>query len=99
MHIKIYNQSQIEVLKSINPILGKYKIPKKTFYEMEYILKYEKKKNGDYIALIMDPVKNDTTAILKELWLYEPEIEIADNNFHPILGEDKKYHSRKKKII
>lgn len=96
MHIKIYNQSQIEVLKAIRPILEKYKIPMKTLYEMEYILRYEKKRSTDYIAFIVNPIKNDTSEIL---WLYEPEIEIANDNFHSISEEDKKYHSRKKKII
>lgn len=99
MHIEIFNQSQIELLKSINPILGEYKIPKKVLYEMEFILRYEKKRNSDYIAFIMNPVKNDTTAILKELWLYEQEIEIADNNFHLILKDGKKHHGRTKKNI
>lgn len=80
MHIK---QSQIEVLKAIRPILEKYKIPMKMLYEMEYILRYEKKRSTDYIAFIVNPIKNDTSEILKELWLYEPEIEIADDNSIP----------------
>lgn len=76
MHIKIYNQYQIELLKAINPILGKYKIPGKVIYEVERILRYKRKTSNDYIVLIMRPIKNDTTDILMELGIYEQEVEI-----------------------
>ena len=90
MHIKIYNQYQIELLKAINPILGKYKIPGKVIYEVERILRYKRKTSNDYIALIIRPIKNDTTDILMELGIYEPEVEIPDNNFHKISVKKKK---------
>ena len=90
MHIKIYNQYQIELLKAINPILGKYKIPGKVIYEVERILRYKRKTSNDYIALIIRPIKNDTTDILMELGIYEPEVEIPDNNFLKIAVKKKK---------
>ena len=90
MHIKIYNQYQIELLKAINLILGKYKIPGKVIYEVERILRYKRKTSNDYIALIIRPIKNDTIDILMELGIYEPEVEIPDNNFHKISVKKKK---------
>lgn len=90
MHIKIHNQYQIELLKAINPIFGKYKIPGKVIYEVERILRYKRKTSNDYIALIIRPIKNDTTDILMELGIYEPEVEIPDNNFHKISVKKKK---------
>lgn len=90
MYIKIHNQYQIELLKAINPIFGKYKIPGKVIYEVERILRYKRKTSNDYIALIIRPIKNDTTDILMELGIYEPEVEIPDNNFHKISVKKKK---------
>lgn len=90
MHIKIHNQYQIELLKAINPIFGKYKIPGKVIYEVERILRYKRKTSNDYIALIIRPIKNDTTDILMELGIYEPEVEIPDNNFYKISVKKKK---------
>ena len=89
MHIKIFEQCQIDILKAISPILKRYKIPKKVIREMEHILRY-RKRNDDYIALLIKPVKNDTSDIINELCLCESEIEIPDNNFHPIGNENNK---------
>ena len=90
MHIKVHNQYQNELLKAINPIFGKYKIPGKVIYEVERILRYKRKTSNDYIALIIRPIKNDTTDILMELGIYEPEVEIPGNNFHKISVKKKK---------
>lgn len=98
MHIKIYNQYQIELLKAINLILGKYKIPGKVIYEVERILRYKRKTSNDYIALIIRPIKNDTIDILMELGIYEPEVEIPDNNFHKI-SVKKKRNSKKRNWV
>lgn len=98
MHIKIYNQYQIELLKAINPILGKHKIPGKVIYEVERILKYKRKTSNDHIALIIRPIKNNTTDILMELGIYEPDVEIPDNNFHKISVKKKK-NSKKRNWV
>lgn len=98
MHIKIFNQSQLVLLKNINPFLRKYSVPEEVLYEIGYILSYKKRKSGDYIALILNPIKNDTEDILKNLWIYLEEVDIHDNNFHPIKVKHKKKHMKRKRI-
>lgn len=96
MHIKFSNQNQFLIFKNMNPYLQKYRIPDEVICEIDNILSF--KKSNDYIALITEPVQNDTTEILKELRLHEPEVKIPDDNFHSIPIKGKKHRKYRKMI-
>ena len=70
MYIRINSQSQLALLRNVNPYLGKYKIPREVLHEIGRIIEFEHSMKSDSIALFLQPLKNDTIDILDELHLY-----------------------------
>lgn len=79
MFIKIYTKSQLVLLRKVNKLMGKYKIPKEIIRKVERIL-YDKKlgKNG-FIAIFLEPIKNDVIQIFDTLDCYPITLELTDN--------------------
>ena len=94
MYIKINKKSQLALLRSINCYLGKNKIPCEVFHELRYILEVKSVRKGDYIALFIEPVKNDTTDIMDSLHLYS-HTGASDEDFHNIYFERKTQQKKK----
>ena len=63
MYIKIYTKSQLVLLRTLNPILGKYKIPKELLEEIERILDNRVIGKKGFIALL----PHATTGSLSEV--------------------------------
>lgn len=90
MYIKISEESQLVILRNLNPFLGKYKIPAEVLYKLSNILESEFHDKRDYIALFLHPLKNDTTEILDDLKIYPLKAEFSDDVFHCITVKNKK---------
>lgn len=98
MQIKIFNQSQLSILRNINPLLKDYKIPRMVLHEIGYILEFEKTNNNDYVVLFFNPLKNDLIEILDRLNLYIEEVEYSENKFHTIEVKGEKHPMKKSRI-
>lgn len=98
MHLRIYKQSQLTLLRSVNPYMGQCKIPREILHEMGCILENSRMGKRDYIALFIEPVKNDTTDILDSLQLYPASVEISDDEFHSIPVKGKTHPMKRKRI-
>ena len=90
MYIKISKKSQLVLLRNINPFLGKYKIPKKVLHKLGTIMEQEFTDRHDYIALFLEPVKNDYTDILDALQIYPMNAVLSEDNFSDIKISNKK---------
>ena len=98
MQIKIFNQNQLSILRTINPLLKEYKIPRMVLHEIGYILEFEKASDNDYVILFLKPLRNDLIDILDRLHLYTEEVEYSENNFHTIEVKGKKHPMKKNRI-
>ena len=85
------------MLRQVNPYMSEYKIPREILDHMEDIL--DKKNLGEkgYIAVILNPIRDDNVDILDELNLDTNEIEVPDNNFFYIVIKGKKHPMKKDK--
>ncbi|KAI4442330.1 hypothetical protein FMM80_22995 [Schaedlerella arabinosiphila] len=98
MQIKISNLSQLLILRNINPLLNKYKIPRMVLHEIGNILTFKRNSENDYVVLFLEPIKNDITGILDKLSLYIKEVELSDENIHTIEVEGKKHPMKRNRI-
>lgn len=91
MHIAVSEKRDLKMLRQVNPYMSEYKIPREILDHMEDIL--DKKNLGEkgYIAVILNPIRDDNVDILDELNLNTNEIEVPDNNFFYIVIKGKKH--------
>ena len=97
MHITVSKERDLKMLRQVNPYMSECKIPREILDHMEDIL--DKKNLGEkgYIAVILNPIRDDNVDILDELNLNTNEIEVPDNNFFYIVIKGKKHPMKKKK--
>lgn len=80
-YLKIVNESQLVILRQMNPYLGKYNLPDEVLRLIGRILIEEKLAVHDYIAVFLDPVKNDTNGLYEALYLYPYTLANRDKDF------------------
>ena len=71
MYIKIYSKSQMELLRSLNPLLKEYQIPTGVVQYADRILRTEKMGRNGFIAILLEPLEDDFTGI-KDILNYYP---------------------------
>lgn len=80
-YLKIVNESQLVMLRQVNPYMGVRKLPDSILGLVGRILTEEKLDIHDYIAVFLDPVRNDTIEIYDDLYLYPYTIANEDKDF------------------
>lgn len=80
-YLKIVNESQWVMLRQMNPYMGVRKLPDSILRLVGRILTEENLDIHDYIAVFLDPVRNDTTEIYDDLYLYPYTIANEDKDF------------------
>lgn len=81
MYLKITDESQLNLLRQVNPYIGKRKLPDGVLGLVRKILHKEKLKKLDYIAIFLKPVKNDNLGLFDELKFYPDRIDTNDEDF------------------
>lgn len=89
MYLKIVEVGQLDLLKQVNPCLGKYKIPDGVFGIIRRILDQAEWRERDYIALFINPVKNDTIGLFDELKIYPDNAEDENKDFWEDIKDNK----------
>lgn len=80
-YLKIVNESQWAMLRQANPYMGVRKLPDSILGLIGRILTEENLDIHDYIAVFLDPVRNDTTEIYDDMYLYPYTIANEDKDF------------------
>lgn len=70
MYIKVYTESQLELLRNMNKLLGRHKLPKEVLKEANYTFYKEKLGKTGFLAFILHPVADDLQEIQDILNLY-----------------------------
>ena len=76
--IKIFSENQLLLLRNINPLLGKYKLPKRILKRMHYILEEDLGPQGCLIV-IMTPVRDDIHDIEDAVNVYPFKAQFSDS--------------------
>lgn len=88
--IKIFSKSQLILLRNINPLLGKYKLPPKILKRMDYILEDANLGKHGFLIVVMTPVKGDIREIEDAVNAYPFEAEFLDEvDWQETLGADR----------
>lgn len=80
MYLKITNEGEVRLLRQINCLLGKKKLPNDVLGTARRILEKEQFTVHDSIVIFMNPIKNDTIGICDELRIYPYTVE-ADEDY------------------
>ena len=75
MYLKLTNESEVRLLRQINYLLGKNKLPNGVLGTARKIIEKEKFTVHDCVVIFMNPVKNDTISIYDELKIYPYTVE------------------------
>lgn len=76
--IKIFSKSQLVLLRNINPLLGKYRLPKRILKRMDYILEEENLGRQGFLIAIVSPVRDDVREIEDAVNAYPYKIKFLD---------------------
>lgn len=96
MYIKIYTESQLVLLRNINSLLGKYKIPKEILKEVGKMLTVEKLGKCGFIAIFLNPLIDSVEEIKETLNLYPQRIEVVKDLKDIEVQEKKSWMSKRK---
>lgn len=81
MHIKIREENELKLLRRVNQLFGKYRIPEELFIRAEDILSDNDLGREGYIAILLNPIERDDEDIRDELSLNRDQYELPDNNY------------------
>lgn len=76
--IKIFSESQLILLRNINPLLGRYRLPKRILKKMDYILEEENLGQQGFLIAIVEPVRDDVREIEDAVNVYPWQIQFLD---------------------
>lgn len=79
MYLKLTNESEVRLLRQINCLLGKKKLPNDVLGTARRIIEKEKFTVHDCVVIFMNPIKNDTIGICDELRIYPYTIETDED--------------------
>lgn len=68
--IKIFSKDQLILLRHINPLLGRYRLPKRILKKMDYILEEETLGKQGFLIAIVNPVRDDIREIEDAVGIY-----------------------------
>lgn len=77
--IKIYTKSQLVLLRNINSMLGRYKVPREIIKQMDYILEEEVLGVQGFLIVLLNPVRDDIREIEDTVNAYPLEIEFHND--------------------
>lgn len=89
MHIKIRKKSELKMLAQVNPYMSEYKIPRELLEHVKNILGKNDLGRDGYVAILMNPIRDEDADIMDELNLNSQEVDIPDNNSFYIIIKGK----------
>ena len=98
MHIKIREENELKLLRRVNQLFGKYRIPEELFLRAEDILSENDLGKEGYIAIILNLIEQDDSDIRDELGLNSDQYDLPDNNIKWIQIRWGKHPMRKDRV-
>lgn len=77
--IKIYTKSQLVLLRNINYLLGRYRLPREILKRIDYIFEEGTLGEQGAIFVLLEPVRDDIREIEDALNLYPLEVELTED--------------------
>lgn len=81
MNIKIQEIKELNLLRRVNQLFGRYRIPEEILIHMEDILNQKNLGKEGYIALLLNPIERDAVDIIDELNLNNKEYDLPEDNY------------------
>lgn len=91
--VKIYSQNQVVLLRNINPLLGRYKLPQEIIKSVGSMLETGSLKEHNYIVVVLTPVRDDRQ-IEDAINVYPYHVEFINDIERQEVGDA--YHNSKK---
>lgn len=76
--IKIYTKSQLVLLRNLNQILGRYKLPYEILKRIDYILEEGRTGKQGAVYVMLEPVRDDVREIEDMINLYPLKIDFSN---------------------
>ena len=76
--IKIFTKSQLILLRNINPLLGRYRLPRSILNRIDYILEGDVLGEQGFMVVILTPVRDDVREIEDAVDVYPLKIGFTD---------------------
>ena len=75
--IKIFTKSQLILLRNINPLLGRYRLPRSILKRMDYILEEDSLGMQGFLVVILTSVRDDVREIEDAVNVYPIKVEFT----------------------
>ena len=75
--IKLYTKSQLVLLRNLNYLLGRYRLPREILKRIDYIFEEGTLGEQGTVFVLLEPVRDDLREIEDALNLYPLEIELT----------------------
>lgn len=77
--IKIYTRSQLVLLRSLNHLLGRYRLPCELLKRIDYILEDGILGRQGFVLVLLDPVRDDVREIEDAINMYPIKVEMEND--------------------
>ena len=98
MIIKLNSSEGVNVLKQVNPLFTNQGISLEILCRLEELFANKDLGRDGYVALFLEPVKEDVVDILEALYLDDRYVSIPDNNMYYIDIKDKEHPMHKDRM-
>lgn len=98
MVIKLNSCDGVNVLKQVNPLFTNQGISLEILCRLEELFANKDLGRDGYVALFLEPVKEDVADILEALYLDDKYVSIPDNNMYYIDIKDKEHPMHKDRM-
>ena len=77
--IKIYTRSQLVLLRSLNRLLGRYRLPRELMKRIDYILEDGSLGRKGFVLVLLDSVRDDVREIEDAINMYPIKVELEND--------------------
>ncbi len=77
--IKIYTRSQLVLLRSLNRLLGRYRLPRELLKRIDYILEDGSLGRKGFVLVLLDSVRDDVREIEDAINMYPIKVELEND--------------------
>ena len=77
--IKVFTKCQLVLLRNMNPLLGRYRLPREIIKRMDYILEEQCLGEQGFLIAILPPVRDDVREIEDAVNVYPLEAVLAND--------------------
>lgn len=97
MYIKIYTKSQLILLRRVQELFKKrYRLPQELLDQVETVLKGGQLGSKGFVAILLEPVRNDVTEIQDKLDCYPSQLKTGEDIIGLLVPDDGRWLTKDK---